>query len=476
MRDPQTLATILRAFFPTWGSFFRAIVATALSLFILATWWETLHVLKRDFSKDLLEVVLLLAVLFIAEGLEIAYTVLRDKDSEQLAEFDSSIFRDMKSHENLIYEAREWLVILIVVTLTLKTEFTNVYVPFWGMIPDFNGPGVVMQAHLLFSILFTTVPLVWIAQGPAKEYARAYPQKMLNLADKTRVWLLIKAVGFLADRSGLMVPQRAVGLSLIRAGASSPDPSLKSNDRNWFWESAERFGIAVYENTVDIHIDQDGLCRVRQRLLVYAVSPQTVFRHSLMLDSSAIPSSLKTNFVRGYNGPPFNGPISRLEGQLDALVKGESLGSDFEEVSEFCTVTLSEPADGKRAEFQAKTWYEVPEAGRSFAMLLECEGIWKPEALRRVNDIGSYYSASCDYPCRRQRLRVYSKAGVRMNFTNVKAEATMMGSPHPGETERLRRAKEPGVTELSSLLTYLIPGVSYKYSWNTIVDLPKNHE
>ncbi len=476
MRDPKTVATILRAFFPTWGHFFRAIATTALSLFIGATWWQTLHVLKHDFFKDLLEVTLLLAVLFIAEGLEIAYTILRDKYPEQLGEVDGRIFSDMKTRENLFYEAREWLVVLIIVALTLKTEFAKVYIPFFGLIPDFEVAGVVVQAHILFSILFTTVPLVWIAQGPAKEFARVYPLRMLIIASKTKVWLLVKVMGYLVNKSGLTGPSRAMGLGLVRAGASGSDLSLKSSDHGWFCESVKRLGTALHENSVTVNIDRDGSCRIRQRLLIYAVSPQTVFRHFLMLDSAAIGGSLKTNLLKGYHGPPISEKHNKVYDQLEAILKGESPAPEFEEVPEFCTPTLCESAEGRRAEFRAKTWYEVPLPGRSFVLLVECEGSWGPQAFRVVDGRGNSYTDSCDYPCQRYRLRISPDPVIRMHFTNVTAEATFMGNFHRGEADRLRFAKEASVTELGCLLKYPLPGASYRYTWDVVVPPIQNAE
>ena len=93
---------------------------------LIATWINTmmrrnlLEVAHTDVIGMCVVAVFLLLLFFAVSGLEIAYTDLRDKDPRQLASALQPLITEMQSHEDVVYEAREWLGVVLIVVLLFR--------------------------------------------------------------------------------------------------------------------------------------------------------------------------------------------------------------------------------------------------------------------------------------------------------------------------------------------------------------------
>ena len=115
---------------------------------------------------------MILVGFFFVAGLEIAYTDLRDKDPGQVSSNVRALLKDMQQHEEIVYVAREWLGVILIVIFAYISDFETIFIPWLG------------ERHwrLRFTLLFTTVPLTWLAQGPAKRLAARNSEQFLSFA------------------------------------------------------------------------------------------------------------------------------------------------------------------------------------------------------------------------------------------------------------------------------------------------------
>jgi len=160
---------------------FRWIFPKTLVLALLSVWYETVtaHHAWERFFIDLLLVLSFLTVLFFAEALEIAFTFLLDKNFDEFGETEGEIMKTLRKQKDLFYEAREWLVVGVIVGITFVADFETIKFPFVRNEVEFVrlfGTDLPIKWAFIFSLLFATVPVVWIAQTPGKKIGRSSSQ------------------------------------------------------------------------------------------------------------------------------------------------------------------------------------------------------------------------------------------------------------------------------------------------------------
>ncbi len=241
--------------------------------------------LDHSYSKAFLYVVVAIGILlltFLLEGLELAYTELRDKEARQISRH--SLFGVIRKYGDEFYEAREWCIVAMVVGATLMVERDTYFVPFLGEFSTDDTGGLIIRYLVTFGL--TTFPLVWIAQSPAKELASRNSDHFLQLA-----------VGDLALRFVLMVRQ---GVRLFRVKQPSDmfvelykyiapgfreERNLPPGEIRFFTDSLKKYGYAVIMGRDAFDIEEDGSASYRLRSLAYISSPKPEFSRDLAFDS-----------------------------------------------------------------------------------------------------------------------------------------------------------------------------------------------
>lgn len=142
---------------------------------------------------------LLLIPLFAVEGMELAAAALVDKHPSSVNSVRSrKALAEVKSNLGAFFSNRQLFVALIIVVVSLGTSFSQLYVPWVGVIS-------IRPIASLFDIGFVTLSVLWIGQVPAKRLAMLDP--LAFLAWTWPVWPMVKVVGKLhiADPSEIIL-------------------------------------------------------------------------------------------------------------------------------------------------------------------------------------------------------------------------------------------------------------------------------
>src|SRR5438270_12672103 len=116
-------------------------IATAIWLMIAFSiayiWVETLISHQKDVIKYLSLELALLVLLALIAGFEIAFTDLRDKDPLQLDPKLRRLLTEMQQNESVVYDAREWFGVVLIVLISLICELDPVFEPHFDILSKF---------------------------------------------------------------------------------------------------------------------------------------------------------------------------------------------------------------------------------------------------------------------------------------------------------------------------------------------------
>lgn len=474
----------------------------------------------------------LLGIIFFADGIEIAYSLLRYKDEEQFGELTRRILKQMHEFEDSVYESRELLVTLLIVVITLTLEFDHVYLsPFaQDPIPDLPIPYFpTISAAKFFSLLFATLPVLWLAQGPAKSLGRQRPQKMLDTS--VLVWFLVRLIGRFTDffefnypscmaalaiqkgldgderkagrkerpkpdgkiQKGLDGDERMVGRkerpkpdgkSAGCPGLDVPEPGAKPSDHAYYIASLQRYGYALHNISVHITINQKGSCRINERLLYYVIArPGSVFTRKMGLDQ---PSTGFT-FVqaKAYSVPLIRDLATREKQKsvlntLDSLARGPADAVPGTKVLG-CNLSVSEIQDApdfedkgilNRRYYRVDTHGSIPSSVMAFAIYAEFTTEWCEKAFTvppsGTAKGGDYFYTAVDCPCYRYTLTVETAEDCDFRLSDLRAKAYCGTDPHWGEQDRLQSSLgfNPDYPHaVHSDLVCPFPATRYRFDW-----------
>ncbi len=461
----------------------RVIVPTCLAIVLISVWLATERHEGRPYFQHLFILFVLLGIIFFADGIEVAYSVLRYKDPEQFSGIEARLLAEMRRNENLVYEAREWLVTIIIVVITIMAEYDEIWNP-WTQtrfVGSFYIPYVLtITSKTLFSLLFTTLPVLWFAQGLSKRIARDCPQKFIGAG--AIVWSLVKKVGWFTESLGLDAPTAVLTKSLKRSDSFSAESGMKPSDHAYFVGSLQRYGYALHELYTRIKISSSGACEANVRVLYYGVSnPANVFGRRLIFDAPpAAANHYSVDTTEIYTGPAIQeadpGGVGHkaLQAELDFLCSGGLRGklggkALFKKIPGNISVTaVHDQKVSNLMHYRIDAHGSIPKSAEAFAILVEFRTIWDANAFKTTpHDEDEFYMAF-ESPCYRYRLSIEMDASCSGQLTEVQPEALCANDPHWGERDRLQRAlifDSTAPKGLACELYFPFPGIRYKFKW-----------
>jgi len=312
---------------------------TPIGILLIGIWFHNLH---ASWERAIVLISLLFALLFfcfILEGIEIAYTVLQARDElelESTEDFAKSFARlkEIKPSPELFYDAREWWILAIIAALTVMSDFDHFAIyfpgvaflglPAWDFVPKDHLLTVV---KLAFSILFTTVITLWIAQSPAKVIARDNPVAFFQAT--SWLWAGIRPWGNFLNMLGIPSPSDGI-IALVRTARPRLREEVDSRyAENQYRESLQSHGYGLHEYGEDIEIFKDGSCS-RKFQAIYLIQNGKLdnFVRTFSFDSSIIDLTWTRKEV--YIVPKKAGRIDPLGTGLSALLYAVVLPSGFE--------------------------------------------------------------------------------------------------------------------------------------------------
>ena len=438
---------------------FRTIIFFLLLGLIIYTWYSSFmhsgqHA-RSEFAWYVVAVVALLAALFVLEAMEIAYTRLRDKLLDQFqTDAERNFFLRMKKDQHVVYEAREWLVIMIIAAITLIAEIGTGEGLFVGRYP--------VKPQFLFPIIFASLPVIWFAQGPGKELANRLPRWVLFGPIGRLTWPCVRAVSFVVEWTGLNIPAGLVPWCLKKTPKESNPPS----DQELFLQSVHRYGFALHHLDIRVDILPDGSCRLKQSFLIYLLRyPRRNFKREVFFDSDAIDPRFSR--VEGYYRCPRLEDSQESYDSICKLLEQIREGtSDLEAVKDERLGTREASIEAGHVRFEIETYRSLPEGESAAAIAVVCEGNWKPGAMKVQHGEEDSFQQSFRYPCRTYRLEIVPDPSLDLHFSRIVANAKFMWDPHTGEAKRLESAREPDNERIVSSLNYPLPGAEYEYCWH----------
>jgi len=262
-------------------------------LYLIFTWAINM---EGHLIGDIVLILLILLVYFTLEGYELAVTDLLDKDVAQFE--DKSLARAIKeitSRKSRFYDAREWIVIILAVFVTLRSDFSHLKLPLSPSATNFQN------AHLVFSVLFATFSIVWISQIPPKQLAINNSQAFLTKFKFTFFWPLLKACGIAMEQLHLHSPSEMIIWCFRNSPIVSSPRRLRPSDVNYFLYGLWIYGYGYHCLRDKITIGREGGGRLVQRGVYYILSAgHREMAKSLQFDS---PASLIRHETWAFNVP-----------------------------------------------------------------------------------------------------------------------------------------------------------------------------
>lgn len=421
-------------------------------------------------SKGLL-LLAFFVVYFLAEGMELAYTDLRDKDEDQLRLSIQARMKDMRLHEAEFYEAREYLVIALVFGATWLSHFEKLRAPWAGEITN-------EYLRVGYSLLFTTIPFIWLAQSPAKSLATRNSEAFLEFNLVGLLWTGLKYAGKALDVIGLFLPSQKLTTLFRYSGGFGATRNLPPSNPGFFLAGLRRYGSAACRIDNQVTISSDGATTLRRRILTYVVrGKRKDFKMNVRFDSEVV--NVLTNTMQVFAFQPPGEKIEELLEIVDAVWAGRA-HPKVEEVTD--KVLSSKPlhSDLNKKELDLKAFLltgmpegleslkEPPRFTGALMLLWEVELRTAPHAFRMdfaANPEPEEYYLLLSAPCLEANIGIEFAEGCAEEFLEPETEVTIQANRHLPEMDRITSMKRVDKKSLGLRVAFPLHGARYSWRW-----------
>lgn len=424
-------------------------------------------------------VLILLVVLYFAEGMEIAVATLADKDASQLgSESAKATLNFIKVDPEWFFAQRQVFVVTIVSFMSLMTTFETIFIPFFDQSISKNSLSIPLfsltipvDAPFWFTLIFTSFTILW--------WCQVFPKRLA----------LRNSEIFLRQSALLMGPIRAIGSfnlpgpadQLVRLASrytSYKQLSSLKPSRAYYYETAVMlYGFAVDRASTRITIRADGSATVSQKvLLLFIHGRRSSTTGTVSADSPFI--DWPTVRLLSLHTCPVPEKLEMIRSQLDQIFEGQIPTAGHVTFASQGAQTLAPaidyepPTTGQHN--QRVSWtinWGAPLPNRFMqggsqtpivaALLYEVSVPFGPQAYSK-ND---FFQFSSETPCRKFTLRVEPAAGYHARIELTNCTATSRGVSFQDETERVIKAVREKAELNEFHLDYPMPATVYKAEW-----------
>jgi hypothetical protein len=459
---PSKLSESVQRWVHKLWTWLLTVLWACLALALLLTWITCAELEKPHFLARLIWVALSLVGLWFASGIELAYSDLRDKDPDQVSIAARSLLEEMQSRGQLVYEAREWITVALVVSLTYLSDFDKIYIPFTQLV--FSGSKV----RFTFTLLFSTVPAVWFAQAPAKKLAAQ--NSVIFLEHSMLGWLVfrytIKAVEFFR--------LRAIS-EIFSAGFSrlwgSERRNLAPSNASFYISSLHAYGYALHELEDTVTINADGSAHLTQRGILHVISP-TRNKFSRFVDyPNAEKTDLTIEICDAFSLHPLREKLEDNCESIAALLKGKTVAGCRRLSAETFLKDRSERVlkDPDKKVYTLPvhigppfTLSQLKDAGAlCFSYKLEFDGREGNYSIAEKSE--EWHSMLFEGPCRLYTCNFRLSSDVKTHFAEPKFSVTF--SDNPQEDNDVGIDLNDKADGLTFRVPHPLPGAKYRFSW-----------
>lgn len=318
----------------------RSTVFWALWLFLAVVWIATLAAQWTDGRQGpavfAFVDVLLLVVLYFAEGIELAVTDLLDKEPSQLHDpLTRRLLAEIQARSGFFFAQRQIFVVVIIAVLSLTTTYSWLYVPFYGRV---DAPA----ATFWFSLVFTTLTVLWFCQVTPKRLAVINSERFLR--QSAPIWRLIKAISWL----GLPDPSSLLVHVIQKNGEFSEGRYLLPGRATHYDISTHLLGFSLDRLSTRITIRPDGSGEIRKRFLMLFLRGQHASVHGSVGVHSAF-VTVPTIHVTHLAVLPAAERIETIAERLDAIFDATGRQAPPDRLAEWAgraSVTVRPVLDG----------------------------------------------------------------------------------------------------------------------------------
>lgn len=420
-------------------------------MFAIALWATWVDTVRTHGAKEHLDIflffvsaALLLLFIFLLTGFEFAYTDLRDKDPAQVRTSIQSLLVDLQAHEDLLYETREWIGVLLIVGFAILAEFDVIYIPWFGA----------RNWKFIFSILFTTLPLVWFAQAPAKQLAIANSE---NFLQKTRwIWPVLKLTGKAVNMMQLHSVTYITVERLDQEGSPQSRPEqfgvLRERPKALWLRAAPLFEIVKIDSVGAVSIEQFGTFHIVSRA-------RTRFKR-IMLFSSEVRNGSKGEIARGWHAPAPSEKLQEIEKEIEDASRLPENRVSMAAFRRRLSVT------GENTEFEIECRPESTGGNRALLVEYVFSASSADKSFKILPGEQDWYEITFKFPYRLYQAAIQLDQELQCRFGTVIKSARFEGNDHPSEADRIvcKVEGEDGKT-LTLSIEYPLPGAVYRVSW-----------
>jgi hypothetical protein len=457
----------------------RSLFLWVVELVLIVIWFSTIghHLGDGDIKQFLLAVlvVVLLFILYFAEGIELAVADLLDKQPDQLGDESlRSLLEEIQQERGFFFSNRQVFVVAIIALMTLITSYPWLYVPFVGKVKELELP-------FWFSLFFTTLTVLWFCQVTPKRLAVINSERFLR--QSRFIWPLIKLVG----RLGLPSPSDDLVRLLEARSTYRHKRHLLPSRELHYNTTAKLYGFALDRLRVHLTLRADGGARIVRRFLVLFVHGEHTQIHG-HLEAPSRFAARPAVTVLGLYACTLPEQISAIAGQLDAAFEdpdkagalGPNLMGDW--AFELHVETESGAAQGETATWVLHSLRPLPDgvlkarprAGEresSIAVLLY-EVAAEVAAGAYLVPGTDHWDEHAQFPCRHLTVALDCEAAADFDVVVTHQDVALhdFSTPLPEEAERCRRsAPVTGAIGRSAIdIAYPLPGGIYRIHWEAM--------
>lgn len=416
--------------------------------------------------------ILMLLTYFILEGVELAVTELRDKDPDVFEQSDfkekkiSEALKEINQKRGLFYDAREWIIVLLVVFLSVQSDFEKLSLPGMGLI-SFG------HAHTVFSLLFTTFIVVWLCQSPSKELATKNSVAFLKLTRFFHLWPYIRAIGTVVDQIKLQEPSRLIVDRFSRLGEFREPRDLRPSDAAYFIYGLKVFGFGLFKLHETLILEPSGIAIFTQRGLFYVINgKRKEFGRWYEFDSNFQES---TTSVWAYFAPKPGETLTQdLQDKLEKAFLNQTPGEGFlpfpvnprfVQKGPPLLANPKKPYAGMRRDYlielPVRDSTSALAVGFEISFLIDPKGFKLPSGTTKVKD---FLHKDVNFPWRKYEFDAELRVPGNTQFANLHGEATILRAENLRETKKMRTDSYQ-MKDFKRSISYPLIGAKYVWHW-----------
>ncbi len=423
-------------------------------------------------QHKLVAVVVVCFIFFILEGMELAYTELRDKDPERLPDYICSPVQQINMDRSVFYDARELLVVLLVVLLTVWSDFDKMSLPI-------VGPTSERKWTLGFSLIFTSVLLIWFAQGPSKQLATRNSTGFLRTFGFTFVWrFVLKPIGMVMRKLRVNAPGELIVERLERARGLGAERNLPPSRHSFYTDALRCYGYSHHFAEDTITVLEDGSGTFEHRCLTYITSAarRSAFSHRYVFDAPI--HKIEKAEVAIYSVPVFGETMSLPYNEcLRAIFEQRQLSPGFQLHTSGLREERELTPDRKDVKFTFHATEPLPGS-------LLVGGVPAPAAVLRVHLIialspgcfcvpsilattaKDHWYRRMALPCGEYKFQFELKGRDELRIANFTSKVSLWDQLHPSESDRVTKGVQPSEpSHRNNVIQYPLTGADYKFEW-----------